>query len=143
MDITNYIIPVTIVLVVGITTLVIFGIWKFGKFLFEQRLFKPKCEISLEELLYRLEKNNYNSNRFLNILNNWQNDHTEKRNDFWTTYGQIVICIFIVCVIALLLLTKVISAEAGLPILSAISGFAIAKGSTMKNNNNDSNLNNG
>lgn len=77
----------------------------------------------------------------MNLINNLISDHTEKRNDFWTTYGQILICVFIVCIISLLLLTKVISAEAGLPILSAISGFAIAKSSTVRNNNNDNNLN--
>ena len=141
MDITDYIIPVTILLVVGITTLVILGIWKFGKFLFEQRLFSPNVETYIKELVHWIDKHGYNTGRLFNSLNNWQNDHTEKRNDFWTTYGQIVICVFIVCIIALLLLTKVISAEAGLPILSAISGFAIAKSSTMRNNNNDNNLN--
>ena len=140
MNITEYIIPVTIVLVVGITTLVIFGIWKFGKFLFEQKPFSPNGESYLERFAYWVEKHGY-SHKFFSSLNNWQNDHTEKRNDFWTTYGQIVICVFIVCIIALLLLTKVISAEAGLPILSAISGFAIAKSSTMRNNNNDNNSN--
>jgi len=149
-NITDYIIPATILLVVGITILVIFGIWKIGKFLFEQKFFgrkceSQKCESYLEKLVYWFkDHNNYNTNRLLNILNNLQSDHTEKRNEYWTIYGQIVICIFIVCTITLLLLTKVISPEAGLPIISAISGFAIAKSSTMKNNNNsDNNLNNG
>jgi hypothetical protein len=51
----------------------------------------------------------------------------ERRNEFWSTYGQITLAIFLATLIAILLLTKTISADAGLPILSAISGFAIAK----------------
>jgi hypothetical protein len=39
-----------------------------------------------------------------------------------------LIAILIAIVLTILLLTKSITAEAGLPILSAVSGFAIAKG---------------
>ncbi len=45
-----------------------------------------------------------------------------------SAYGQIILAIFVVMIIAILLITKTISTEAGLPILSAIAGFAIAKG---------------
>jgi len=138
MNIVDFIIPTTIFLVTGITTLVIVGIWRFGKFLFKQRLFRSKDEDELDKLLIDLIVNKTKKPCYL--LNSWQQDHTEKRNDFWTTYGQIVICVFIVCIIAILLLTKVISAEAGLPILSVISGFAIAKGSTMRSSNNENDL---
>lgn len=55
-------------------------------------------------------------------------EYLQRRNEFWTTYGQVLIAVLIVVVLAILLLTKTISAEAGLPILSGISGFAIAKG---------------
>lgn len=55
----------------------------------------------------------------------------ERNNEFWTTYGQIALAVFIVAVLAVLLLTKTISSEAGLPIFSAISGFAIAKGASV------------
>lgn len=51
-----------------------------------------------------------------------------RRNEFWMTYGQVIISTFIIVILAILLLTKSISAEAGLPLLSAVSGFAIAKG---------------
>jgi hypothetical protein len=54
-------------------------------------------------------------------------NYREQRNEFWTTYGQIILSIFIVAVLTVLLLTRTISAESGLPILSGISGFAIAK----------------
>lgn len=55
-------------------------------------------------------------------------DYLQKRNEFWSTYGQVVVAVFIVIILAILMLTKTITAEAGLPILSAVSGFAIAKG---------------
>ncbi|GLI33268.1 hypothetical protein [Desulforhabdus amnigena] len=57
-------------------------------------------------------------------------DYLERRNEFWTTYGQVLVAVLIIIVLTILLLTKTITAEAGLPILSAISGFAIAKGVT-------------
>ena len=56
------------------------------------------------------------------------NEFLQRRNEFWTSFGQVVIAIIIIVVLTILLLTKTISAEAGLPILSGISGFAIAKG---------------
>jgi len=54
-------------------------------------------------------------------------DFRERRNDFWLSYGQIVIALIIAVLLTVLLLTKTVEADAGLPILSAISGFAIAK----------------
>jgi len=54
-------------------------------------------------------------------------EHLQRRNEFWTSYGQIIVAVLIIIVLTILLLTRSISAEAGLPILSGISGFAIAK----------------
>jgi uncharacterized membrane protein len=59
-----------------------------------------------------------------------QSERLQRRNEFWTSYGQTIIAALIIIVLAILLITKTISAEAGLPILSAVSGFAIAKGVT-------------
>jgi len=55
-------------------------------------------------------------------------EYLQRRNEFWNTYGQVLIAVLIVTVLAILLLAKAISPEAGLPILSGVSGFAIAKG---------------
>lgn len=52
----------------------------------------------------------------------------QSRNEFWITYGQVILSTLIIVVLAILLLTHTITAEAGLPLLSAVSGFAIAKG---------------
>jgi hypothetical protein len=54
-------------------------------------------------------------------------EYLQRRNEFWTSYGQIIVAALIIIVLTILLLTKSISAEAGLPVLSGISGFAIAK----------------
>lgn len=54
-------------------------------------------------------------------------DFLQRRNEFWATYLQVVVAVLIVVILALLLITKTITAEAGLPILSAVAGFAISK----------------
>jgi hypothetical protein len=51
----------------------------------------------------------------------------EKRNDFWSVFGQLYISIFLIAAITVLLLTKTINADAGLPLLSAIVAFAVAR----------------
>ncbi len=55
-------------------------------------------------------------------------EYLQRRNEFWTAYGQVLLAVLIVVVLTVLLITQTITAEAGLPILSGISGFAIAKG---------------
>jgi hypothetical protein len=55
-------------------------------------------------------------------------DYNQRRAEVATTYAQLLVAAAIVVVLAVLLITNVISAEAGLPILSGISGFVIAKG---------------
>ena len=59
--------------------------------------------------------------------------YLRERNDFWDKYGQVIVAIVIIVVLAVLLLTKTSSPEAGLPILSAVGGFAIAKTSSISN----------
>jgi uncharacterized membrane protein YhaH (DUF805 family) len=55
-------------------------------------------------------------------------EHLSRRNEFWTTYGQITVAVLLLIVVTVLLLTRTIEPDAGLPILSGIAGFAIAKG---------------
>ena len=52
----------------------------------------------------------------------------QRRNELLTTYGQLLLAALVIVVLTILLLTKTISAEAGLPILSGVTGFAIGKG---------------
>ncbi len=82
----------------------------------------------IEQLFIRLiEKDNYSHSEALHEISQELSDYRARRNEFWTTFGQILLSIFIATVITVLLLTKIIEPDAGLPILSGISGFAIAK----------------
>lgn len=56
--------------------------------------------------------------------------YLENRIEFWVAYGQIILAILLIVALTILLLTDTITDEAGLPILSAIAGFAIAKGTS-------------
>lgn len=108
--------------------IVLYGVFKFGRDIYNKTLwdaFRVK-EQKLSELL--LENSPNNSANELKALVDSYSDHRERRNEFWAIYGQVVIAVFIVVILAILLVTRTISAEAGLPILSAIAGFAIAKG---------------
>ena len=53
--------------------------------------------------------------------------YLERTNDYWSIFGQMYISIVLISAITVLLLTKTISAEAGLPLLSAIVAFAVAR----------------
>ena len=54
-------------------------------------------------------------------------EHLARRNEFWVSYGQITLAVLLLIVVTVLLLTRTIDPDAGLPILSGIAGFAIAK----------------
>jgi hypothetical protein len=116
-------------IMVGIFGVIIIGgvIW-FGREIFTKSLWEHFRHIEhlLHELIHR-SPNHDVTNELKAIVDSYA-DHRERRNEFWTVYGQIVLAIFVVVILTILLITKTISAEAGLPILSAVSGFAIAKG---------------
>lgn len=114
-----------LVLAVGLTFL--FGLYRFGIALFGTEsggLFRE-----LREFLMHFGPDSKRYQWWVDGLSNWYQNYLEKRNDFWEHYGQVALAVLIVIVLAVLLLSKVISAEAGLPILSAVAGFAIAKSS--------------
>jgi cytochrome b subunit of formate dehydrogenase len=113
-----------IVLLVGLIFL--FGLYRFGTSLFEgtkTAFFKEIAEFMHHMLFDKMR----NQSWFMDSASNSYQTYLEKRNDFWEHYGQVALAVLIVVVLAVLLLTKAISAEAGLPILSAVAGFAIAK----------------
>ncbi len=71
------------------------------------------------------------SDRLPQYASDAYSEYLLRRNEFWTIYGQVLTAILIVIILSILLVTKTITAEAGLPILSAVSGFAIAKGASV------------
>jgi hypothetical protein len=116
-----------IVSVIGILSII--GIIYFGVIILRNQLFKGLDHPSFwEEIVHRFPPTNQVRLDELprHVVGAYQ-EYLERRNEFWATYGQVIIAVLIIIVLSILLLTKAISAEAGLPILSGISGFAIAK----------------
>lgn len=124
----NYIFWICIILGI-IVLLILAGLILFGTVLMKRSIWHRNGHPYWEEVIFHLFDKD--PNRFRDIPQHLENVYTEylqRRNEFWTAYGQIIIAVLIALVLTILLLTKTISAEAGLPILSGISGFAIAKG---------------
>src|SRR4029077_7179634 len=61
------------------------------------------------------------------IVGSAYSEYLSRRNEFWVTYGQTTVAVLLLIVVTVLLLTRTINPDAGLPILSGIAGFAIAK----------------
>jgi uncharacterized membrane protein YhaH (DUF805 family) len=115
-----------LVSVIGIVA--IGGIIYFGLYLFRSvRAHSVFDHPFLDHVFHLWEKSGIRPNLPKYLADSFS-DFLERRNEFWTTYGQVIIAALVIIVLTLLLLTKTISAEAGLPILSGISGFAVAKG---------------
>ena len=115
------------IIIAVLSLLILAGAIMFGLRIFQQRYpFWPHPFYDL--LVERLIQNN----KYLQIFVDNLGEFLERRNEFWTTYSQAFISVFLIAVIAILLLTETISAEAGLPILSGVTGFAIAKSATAR-----------
>jgi hypothetical protein len=130
-DVSVRFILAILVLVVGL--LFLFGLYRFGITLFGHQssdLFQE-----LREFIMHFGPDKYGYQWWSESLSTWHQSYLEKRNDFWEHYGQVALAVLIVVVLAVLLLTKTISAEAGLPILSAVAGFAIAKTNSTSTSN--------
>ena len=118
----------SILIIALIGSLLVFVIFYFGNEIIKNY----NCQKSKIEL----PNNIIYTEKLGEICKSCSSDTNERRNEFWTMYGQILIAIFLILALTILLLTKSIKEEAGLPILSAISGFAIAKGASIRSNNN-------
>ena len=62
------------------------------------------------------------------ILRNIVEECLERRNKFWELFGQVALSVVVSVLLTVLLLTKSIEPDAGLPILSAIVAFVVGKG---------------
>jgi TRAP-type C4-dicarboxylate transport system permease small subunit len=102
-------------------TLAIGAIVYFGMYLYHRTSFA--WDRALDRLDMTGDARNFRSRYLVEAYS----DFSQRRNEFWTTYGQVILALLIIIVLTVLLLTRTISPEAGLPILSGISGFAIAK----------------
>ncbi|HEU0154833.1 MAG TPA: hypothetical protein VFQ82_02105 [Stellaceae bacterium] len=70
----------------------------------------------------------YYVNRMATLCGETAADAMAKREVFWTLLIQSAVSLVVVVFIATLLLLKIVSAEAGLPILAAFGGAAISQG---------------
>ena len=116
----------------GAGTIVVFLVVGLGLMIIGiRRYWKREIEY-FDHFIHRLDNIIANSpNQALQLMplaSNTYSDYLSKRNDFWRSYGQIMLAILLLVFITILLLTKTIEPDAGLPILSGIAGFAIAKG---------------
>ena len=110
-------------LVVGIAVALVWAIVWFGHRIFGDSQYDIW---GLDQFLDSWQSQNIRPNLpryFVDALT----ESLQRRNEFWMTYGQIIVSVLIIVILTVLLLTKTISAEAGLPLLSAVSGFAVAK----------------
>jgi hypothetical protein len=107
----------------AIGAIIYFGIYQFGR----GRTGFAFTHPFLDHVFHLWEKSGIRPN-LPKYLADPFSDFLERRNEFWTTYGQVIIAALVIVVLTLLLPTRTISAEAGSSILSDISGFAVAKG---------------
>lgn len=113
---------VLLIIALGCVAFFVIGIFAWKAFSHQVRDF-----MNFEKYLDFLDKKNVRTN-IPRYLHESYAEYLLKRNEFWTSYGQVMVAVLIIIILAILLVTKTISAESGLPILSAVSGFAIAKG---------------
>src|SRR6266446_7487699 len=100
-----------LVSVVGIVA--IGGIFYFGLYLFRSVRARSIFDHPfLDHAFHLWEKSGIRPN-LPKYLSDSFSDFLERRNEFWTTYGQVIIAALVIIVLTLLLLTKTISAEAG------------------------------
>lgn len=121
------------VLIAGLIA-IIFILW-FGKDLLKNQQ-KIMSDEQLGQMITYFEKAAMKSNPLWH-LSNVDAEQLQRRNEFWTTYVQTIVAVVIIVVIAALIISKSITAEAGLPIISGVSGFVIAKTVNNKNSAND------
>lgn len=120
------------ILIAVLSLLVLGGAIWFGLLIFGRRFMDwpyPYVEMLNDKLI---QGNPSLQSQAIRSLVDSSGDFRERRNEFWTAYGQVVLSVFLIAVLAILLLTGTISAEAGLPILSGITGFAIAKSASAR-----------
>ena len=67
-------------------------------------------------------------NRYIDFCGDTSADYLDKRQNYWNLLVRFSLSLLIVVFIVILLILKIITAEAGLPILGAFGGAAISQG---------------
>jgi hypothetical protein len=119
-----------VLVLVGIISLLVLGSLVYVGFYLHrsQRWPSPHFEHLLELWMHGGGPSKIDTAAVVGLVEEWHS----RRNEFWTSYGQFMLSGFVIVCITILLLTKTITAEAGLPILAGIGGFAIGKGTSSR-----------
>ena len=127
-----------IVITVCFAIIAIFGIFQFGLKIYFHKFsdFWDRINFIVEELLIHRGRGKSNDLHLSSqLLQESLESFLERRNKFWELFGQIALSVVVITIVAVLLLSKTIDADAGLPILSAIVAFVIGKGIDTKGKN--------
>lgn len=107
---------------------VIFAVIWFGKYLVDKMAGAwPRRFPHPKEWLFYLEHRTCHVPEIWRMVSDAYRETIQRRNEYWTIFNQSLLAILVSTSLIILLLTKTISPESGLPILAGISGFAIAK----------------
>ena len=113
--------------------IVIASVFAFGLRVYHDR-FDDRCRELVEHFVTAMYPGaalrTPNDDNVIDLKPFWEmwDDILRRRNKFWELFGQVALSIAVSVILAVLLLTKSITAKAGLPILSAIVAFVIGKG---------------
>ena len=123
-----------VVIIVGFSLVTLAGIFVFGLFIYGSpwrnhslaHIFEPIAML-LHSFLHTRPVDRTALEVTKEISNSIET-YLDRRNKFWESFGQIALAVVFVLIVAILLLTKTIDADAGLPILTAVVAFVIGKG---------------
>ena len=127
-----------IVLTAGFGFLTVVGVFIFGLLIYRS-LYRKGSLIDIESVMPHIICTLDNSTQAHSslaqaskILSDTFENYLDRRNIFWELFGQVALAVLVVVVVAILLLTKTIESDAGLPILTAVVAFVIGKGIDVK-----------
>lgn len=115
-----------VLIIVVITFVSVIGL--LAGFVFHTRSINEK---QLEKLLDYYKSAEKAEGNVIWHYSNIASNHALRRNEFWTATIQLIGSIVVVSILAVLLIYRVISAEAALPIISAVSGFGLSRASNL------------
>ena len=107
--------------------LIVASMFVFGLRVYNHRL-DDGIHFLIEHLIHRFESTNQKPTSDWKFFFEAWDDLLRRRNKFWELFGQVALSVVVTVIVAVLLLTETIRADAGLPILSAVVAFVIGKG---------------
>lgn len=112
-----------------------FFIFLIARFILKNKQQTMSTE-QLESMINYFEKVGMKSNPLWHLANA-EAESLQRRNEFLATYTQTIVAVLIVVVLSVLMISEIVEPQAGLPIISAISGYILAKNISNKNSTGD------